>query len=136
MKVGKEVEGRHIGLNTLFCSADELMDNPQRVAQAAEDWKVHQIYISDLENALDVSDLNSFLGTLALNYVVTVECSIIPEYIAHNINIMLNIDCPSFWNLRLHDQIKFSKDLTVHSVTLDNMTLTTPADFAGDIELD
>ena len=136
MKIGKEVEGRHIGLRTLFCSADEFMNQLQKVGQVADEWGVHQIYISDLDNELDISDLNVVLGTWALNYIITVECTIVPEYVGTNINIMLNIDKPSFWNLRRGDQIKFSKDLTVYSASFENMTLTVPEDFSGDVEID
>lgn len=136
MKIGKEVEGRHIGLRTLFCSADEFMNHANRVAQTAAEWNVHQVYISDLNNEMDLSDLNVLLGTCALKYIVTVECTKVPQYVAQGIDIMLNIDSSSFWNLRPQDQIKFSKDLTVHSTTLANMTLTVPCDFAGDIDLD
>lgn len=136
MKIGKEVEGRHIGLRTLFCSAHELMSDPNKVAKRAYDWVVQQIYISDLTASLDVSSDNVFLSDLADKYIVTVECRIVPEEINDKIDIMLNIDCPSFWNLRPDDQVKFSENLTVFSASLRNMTLTRPEEFEGDIDLD
>jgi hypothetical protein len=137
MKIGKEVEGRHIGLKTLFCSAKELMDSPPNVKFAAEEWHVHQIYISDLENELDLSDMNVFLGVLALSYIVTVERTEVPaEYVSEHIDLMLNIDSESFWNLRHTDQVKFSKDLVVFSASKNNMAVTIPDDFNGDVEID
>lgn len=137
MKIGKEVEGRHIGLKTLFCSAEEFMADAGKVNHVAELWGVHQIYISDLDNMLDVSDLNVFLGILALTYIVTVErTSVPPAYVAKHVDIMLNVQNDSFWNLRLNDQVKVSKDLVVFAVTKGNMTVTVPDDFNGDVEID
>jgi len=136
MKVGTEVEGRFIGLRTLFCSADEFMDSPSMINARAGQWNVHQIYISDLENKLDLTDLNSFIGVLALDYIITVECTKVPQYTSNSVNIMLHIQDESFWRLRPRDQVKFSRDQTVFAVTLENMTHTVPEDFAGDTEIE
>jgi hypothetical protein len=113
------------------------MDSAPKVNFAAEEWHVHQIYISDLENELDLSDMNVFLGVLALSYIVTVERTEVPaEYVSEHIDLMLNIDSESFWNLRHTDQVKFSKDLVVFSASKNNMAVTIPDDFNGDVEID
>lgn len=137
MKIGKEVEGRHLGLKTLFCSAEEFLTDASKVNEQAAEWGVHQIYISDLDNVLDISDLNAFLGVLAISYIITVERTEVPvAYVAKHIDIMLNVPVESFWNLRINDQVKFSRDLVVFSVTKQNMTVTVPSDFDGDITID
>lgn len=137
MKIGKEVEGRHIGLKTIFCSAEEIEHKAANVVKHAEAWGVHQIYISDLENILDITDMNVTLGTLALNYIVTVERTKVPPmYLSDSIDIMLNVQNEEIWKMRRRDQVKFSQDLKVAAVALENMTITLPEDFAGDVELD
>jgi len=143
-KIGIEVEGRFTGLKTLFLSALEF-SNEAYLKKALElgdkhtDLKglIKQVYISDLDNHLDlVADPNLTLYELSKTYIVTVEVSEVREETPEYINIMLNIGCPSFWNLSEVDQFKFSDKQHVFSASVANMSETLPEDFAGDITLD
>jgi len=130
MKIGNEVEGRMLGIRTLFCTVDELRD----VKAPLDQYLVQQIYVSDHDNVLNLAN-NDILQALSLKYAITVErtggIKCVPEYI----NIMLVVENKSFWDLQPNDQIKFTKDLHVYAATKRTMTYTPPNDFAGDLEI-
>jgi len=134
MKIGREVEGRKQGFLTLFVSVAEL--NHEKIVNLFFQHKFSQIYISDHANELDLTAGNPLLFALRQKMVVTIERTMIDSRIAEYLDIFLVIDCPSFWNLRKTDQIKFSKDLSVYSELISNMVYTAPKDFEGDVEIE
>ena len=137
MKIGMEVEGRLQGLKTLFVSADEyigLVFGWLKVDR--QKWEFEQIYVSDHLNEIDMSlmvdEMNKVFGR---PLVITVECTKIDKTPPDGVNVMLVIDSESFWHLREHDQIKFTKDMTVYATTPSQMVVTHPEAFDGDITL-
>lgn len=132
-KVGLEVEGRYQGLRTLFISVDEM----SKVNVGRLD-RIQQIYISDLNNVLDLNS-DPFLADWCEMWFVTVERTYVPSFTIPALNIMLNVQGNSgFWNLKPTDQIKFHLDTkdgpVVKSVSYGEMYLTEPVDFINDKE--
>jgi hypothetical protein len=135
MKVGIEVEGKHLGMKTLFCSRDELIEWKKMCSIIMANLDIDQVYISDHENMLNLNIDPLLMSLLTTVKMVTVERTYVPEYVHRGIDVMLLINNSSFWNLRGQDQIKFSEDLYVHSIMKDDMVKTVPSDFDGDIEV-
>jgi len=133
MKIGTEVEGRMVGLRTLFIDACELLKLTVTVFNGLkEEYNLSQLYISDHYNSLNLD--SKALLELSEVTIVTVELTSFEKSPDH-VNIMLVVDNSSFWKLRPNDQIKFSKDLNVYCMTKRNMTITKPEDFESDITL-
>jgi hypothetical protein len=130
MKIGIEVEGRLHGEKTLFIGANELF---QVNIELMQKHCVTQLYVSDNEGILDLELY--VLMHFASYVIVTVELTKLPARVPDYINIMYNIESADFWRLRNGDQIKFSKDLNVYAVTKDQMFITYPEEFEGDITL-
>lgn len=132
-KIGYEVEGRYQGLRTLFVNSLEL----KKIKVVPTN--IQQIYVSDLENTLDLMTDETLVG-FGEKYFVTVERTKAPWEIHHNVNVMLNLQVESFWHLRNTDQIKFHLDTnkgpTVKSVSVGEMYHTSPVDFLDDKEID
>lgn len=128
-KIGIEVEGRFIGLHTLFIDA------------ATESYmlkdcnlNVQQIYISDNDNLLKLD--SELIKDAADNFIITIERTYLPHEYPEYINIMLSISNNSpFFRLHENDQVKFSWQQTVYAITKRNMTKTIPSDFDGDVTL-
>jgi hypothetical protein len=136
-KIGVEVEGRFIGLRTLFLDASEL-EQRDLVNHALANREVQQIYVSDPLNLLGIGVNTVFpmLPSLSTKYLITVEVNSlgsapIPEWM----NIILNVDNLDVWKLRKADQVKFSDQLNVLATTVQSMTRTVPEDFNGDFTL-
>lgn len=133
MKVGTEVEGRLIGLRTLFIASEELLKLTVDVFNGLKkEYNISQLYISDHYGSLNLQ--SKALLELSEVTLVTVELTMLspcPDYV----NIMLVVNNSSFWKLRPDDQIKFSKELKVYCMSKRNMTVTNPEDFEGDILL-
>lgn len=130
MKLGYEVEGKYIGIKSIFLDVSEM----HRLDTVLNDHRVNQLYISDHENTLDLgkhSPLGKYLG----EYVVTVERTITSKIVQDRINVMLVVDNPSFWDLRPNDQIKFTRNNHVYATTVRDMTETDPQEFLGDVHL-
>jgi hypothetical protein len=139
MKIGKEAEGMHKGLNTLFMDVSELCTWQENFKiSGMEGTEIQQVYISDLENTLDLSKVPLELLGYVSNYIffrMTVERTQIPNKIHPKLDIMLHIENESFWNLRFGDQIKFSKNQFVYAIPRKDMIKTFPEDFEKDITL-
>ena len=103
MKIGKEVEGRYKGVQTIFMSADEV--------KAGVDWRANrrigpqQDYISDLKNELDLDD--NKLYTWAEEVFVTVEVTELKRVPPEHLHIILRVDASSFKYLWSTNQVKF-----------------------------
>ena len=136
MKYGIEVEGRFKGLKTLFMSAPEMMAcTVERILGYAEERKVQQIYISDLEGL--VLKQNRTLKALAKDYIVTLEVSSVQAEVPAYVNIMLNLKCETPMQfLKEGDQIKISQDQNVWAISVENMIRTVPEDFHGDVSFE
>jgi hypothetical protein len=132
MKVGIEVEGRFKGIKTLFCTAQEFLNNPD-IVEIAKNDKCSQIYISDLNNELSLKNL--YLTIIAKSFIITIERTSINSTPPYWVNIILTVDNPSFWYLNQNDQVKFTKDQYVFAVTKEVMNKSVPADFELDIEV-
>lgn len=150
MKLGKEVEGRLKGLRTLFMTADEAINlfaetgplkvkvkskfklNPEKLSEAITD--VQAVYISDRANVL-TPDHAVFEPIRSLDVVISVERTEVAEFWPDDICVLLRVENPSFWYLKETDQVKFSYDQNVRCVTLENMSVTNPEDFRGDVQL-
>ena len=130
MKVGIEVEGRLLGLKTIFINHNEIVTT--NLSSFILDNQVQQLYISDNDNKLDL--YSGTLYELSNLCLVTVERTVVDNYPLH-INIMLNVVNSSFWNLRRDCQVKFSQGLNVYATTPRQMIRTIPEDFSGDITL-
>ena len=131
MKIGIEVEGRLCGLKTIFCNELEFVVHYSDLwAALYKHTDIKQIYISDLNNTIDLN--GEKLQELAADWFVTVERTEIDHRTPINISVMLNIDNDSFNHLNRNDQIKFSNDLLVYATTVRNMTVTQPIEFSGD----
>lgn len=135
MKLGFEVEGRHLGMRTLFCNFVEFQQWAKVSKILSEYQDIEQVYISDHDNLIKLDGEDVY--NLAKKYLVTVERTYVPQHVIYHpkIQVMLVVDSPSFWNLRLNDQIKFSRDLTVYSCSKRDLVRTMPEDFKGDIEV-
>jgi hypothetical protein len=137
-KIGKEVEGKFLGLLSIFISNTEYFEMVKNysfklLSEKYPDLK--QIYISDLSNDIDLYD--DVLRELSQYYIITVECTkILAESVPEHVNIVLNIEPTDFWKLNLANQIKFSKNNYVYMVPVMNMSLTTPDKFLEDIEIE
>jgi hypothetical protein len=129
MKIGIEVEGRYKGIKTLFCSALEYLMEP-----LPDLMRVSHIYISDHENALDITNENVFYE-IPESHLITVERTEVGKKPCDRIHVILNVPSDSFWNLRETDQVKFDLNQTVYAVPLEVMYKTKPEDFAGDTTL-
>lgn len=137
MKLGDEVEGMHKGMKTVFADSHEI-DKLAAWLESKPIDKLDQIYISDLENVLDLHHVPPALMPYAPFFkVITIERTRIPEntVIHKKLSIMLNIENSSFWKLCHLDQVKFSKNLTVCAFPIRDTIKTLPEDFAKDIEL-
>lgn len=137
MKIGKEVEGRLKGLDTLFMSAQDFVEKANSFAEERSEIfilcmenSVNHVYVSDLENELDLQAVAKFSKREAV--VVTVERTALTERVPSNINVMLAMDYSSFQHLKETDQVKFSRDLYVHCIPKESMYKTIPSDFAED----
>ena len=137
MKFGIEVEGKFKGIKTLFTSANELKNLSDVLKHCSENLlkDVEQLYISDHENTLDLTEMGEVLKYTKLFNLVTVEVTKCTEH-SDKIHVMLVIDSPSFWNLNSNDHIKFSRDHYVFATQRKDLEVTIPEDFAGDIEIE
>ena len=114
MKLGYEVEGKYIGIKSIFLDVTEM----PKLDTALSDHKVNQIYISDHDNILDLGpNPGSKLAKYCGEYVVTVERTITSKNVLDRINVLLVVDNPSFWDLRPNDQIKFTKQNNVYATS-------------------
>ncbi len=154
MKIGYEVEGRFKGLYSLFMTSDEAVSFfqfkslkqrafPEGSADTIE--KVRHIYVSDTPTSgSQLSPTDKCLRIWnELGLPVTYETNYIRERnkFPPNVHVMLRVDntglaFESFWELYDTDQIKFSLDQTVYCVTKENMSVTFPSHFSGDIEFE
>jgi hypothetical protein len=129
-KFGLECEGEFQGMLTVFCTVNEFYQLTRKELPGA----VKQMYISDHENVLDLTD--PVLSEMDCNGVrVTVERTSF-DSAPWWVNIMLVVDSASFWNLRNQDQVKFTKDLNVYSIQKKSMVYTPPTEFKSDITFD
>ena len=134
MKIGIEVEGRLCGIKTLFCNELEYAIHYGEILQELDKRiDIKQVYISDLENTLDLN--SDRIQRLAKEWFVTVERTHLNQPTPKNISIILNVENNSFFYLKKNDQVKFEQDLHVYSATVRNMTNTLPIEFNGDITL-
>lgn len=150
MKIGYEVEGRFKGLYTLFMTAEQAVSFfefkslkkrafPEGAADTIE--KVRHIYVSSTPGSVYLSPTDDCLRMWnELGLPVTYETNYISdrEKYPSNVHVMLRVDdshsYESFWSLYGTDQIKFSRDQLVYCVTKENMSVTRPVDFNGDME--
>lgn len=133
MKIGKEVEGRFIGVDSLFVSAKDIKERREIVLSHMEKFKLTQLYISDHENELLLEELDRDLWQRS--FIITVERTKLFEIPPTNIHVLLTIDSESFWFLKESDGIKFSKDLFVRYAHKECMPKTVPSDFSADVEI-
>jgi hypothetical protein len=134
MKLGLEVEGRFKGVQTLFVSEEEFTNQRFEIDCIIKDMvDIKHIYISDRNNRLDLEQPLE----LRRNLLVSIERTSIPNIsIDPTITcVLLRVDTESFWALRPTDQVKFSKNHNVRTVTVENMSMTIPTDFDNDVEL-
>lgn len=146
MKIGIEVEGRLKGLPTLFMTANEALVffNYKSLKDAVDPQhhkyidQVRHVYVSDHANILYATDY-CMVQWKDMAMPVTLERTFIDlcdaKEMPANVTIMLTVDSRGFWNLRPQDQVKFSLNEHVHCMAVENMTVTEPKDFEGDIEL-
>lgn len=133
MHIGMEVEGRFIGVKTLFIQAEELPEVSNYLIHKQRKEDVQQVYVSDNENVLDLNN-NNPLRWISQKMLVTVERTRLDATPPPYVNVILNIDCPSFQFLKKHDQFKFVReDRTVECGTRSALTKTVAEDFAGDV---
>jgi hypothetical protein len=141
MKIGLECEGEFKGLRTLFLDSDEMSaaiskkndPGPNKAFVKILRMEVEQIYICDHDNFLDLY-CQELEILAAQKKRITVERTVFhgaPFYI----NVMLYVQCGSFWNLRGQDQIKFEKELNVYSIQKSSMIYTAPVEFSSDVPL-
>jgi hypothetical protein len=157
VKIGNEAEGRFKGLYTLFLTAKEariffnFKSLKERILSSSRLFSDHNIdrirhvYISDHGNMFGPKESCLFFWA-DMKMPVTLERTEIKDrlYYPKNVHMMLAIEDKgktntAFWELAPTDQIKFSAPKghahQVFCVTKENMSLTNPEDFDGDITL-
>jgi hypothetical protein len=141
MRFGIEVEGRFKGLRTIFVQARQLdgwSDDSftrNEVIEALSLNNAHQLYIDGV-TTLSEDVLFGLEVFHAMGYVVTIETHELQQNFPDWVNVMLHLKDASFFKLKPHDQVKFvNEDRLVYCVTKENMTITTPDQFDGDIDL-
>lgn len=136
MKVGLECEGRLKGqrIRTLFVQTQEI----DPLMKEIDRWlltvgPIQQVYISDLENKLDLARDERLRELWERGLLVTVERTEVGRGIPGWVRIMLNVGLyPSVWNLRQYDQIKVAQGLDVLTVGFEEMIRTKPEDYRND----
>lgn len=134
MKVGIEVEGKDKGLKTLFLNAHEITSIAEEcLLDICNKHMIEQIYISDLQNKINL--FSEYFYNLSKEYIICFEVSFLEQPPPEHISIMLNLNRPDLFFLKETDQIKFDKDLFVKAIPIKDMIITTPEDFAKDVEI-
>lgn len=130
MKIGIEVEGRLKGVKTLFMECEEV---DVGVGVLAQHPNIGHVYISDLENKLD---LNHVLAKYP-NVLITVERTAPrPQGLPSRLVYMLSLPYYDSVNSLLEtDMVKFDKDQHVLILPKSAEITTRPEDFLGDVEL-
>jgi|SRR5882724_3740858 len=137
MKVGIEVEGRLKGLRTLFLDQSEfpMLEGVIEGLQHSEGRIPHQIYISDLNNKLDLHGIELKHFYVVWFVIVTVERTKLEIRAPKHVNVVLRVDNSSFWFLNDKDQIKFEEDKYVWTFTAESGIATRPEAFLKDVKL-
>ena len=136
IKVGKEVEGKNIGKETIFVTEiDELnkfIENKDQILKKFPN--ITAIYICN--NEADLMFEQEVIR-LSKDFYITIEALEVPELIPEHIdNFVLKVHAPDAWKLRQKDGIKIdNEDLEVISTTIGEMIYTHPSDFDNDIEV-
>lgn len=127
MKIGIEVEGRLKGMPTLFCEAADLA----KAIDEAKSRGITHIYVSDNQNSLPYSAFDSQQLYFTLD-VTKVRKELRP----YNLSLMLRLEAyDDVSQLNDNDQIKFERNRMVSVFPMTSAITTSPADFAGDIEI-
>lgn len=137
MKLGPEIEGRLKGIPSLILQYQELLFfTAEMLSAIATKNKASHIQIDAY--GFSIPPINYKLaGLVHLGHIVSIESDVIPKEKVPNVNYILVVKNPSFWNLSETDQVKFVDfDRNVRMVSLENMHVTDPKDFDGDVILD
>lgn len=130
-KIGYEVQGRLLGVMTLFLSVDEVhkLKDPKNIDTLQ---KVCQVAVYDEHSKITMKEIDVLMGLderlfLTLETpMVNVDLSIFPA----RINTVLVLNHPQIFDLFPFDQIKFvSPNQFVLMATKEVMSATTPDEF-------
>lgn len=139
-KIGREVEGRrYYGVSTLFVSADEYLHKLPQIKKIIGDESLHQIYISDHGNILDMQSVSEEFKDEFSDLAVTLEVTRVPKNIPEFISVMLNItngtSIEQLNALRYDDEVKVSVGTHVFCWGVEDAFLAYPEDFENDTEV-
>ena len=133
MKIGIECEGRFKGVKTLFLDASEYRPFIREPRSYRIVETVGQVYISDLENELDLDDVGQ-MSASDKTKIITVERTALFQAPHANVHVILRVLNSSFALLRSSDQIKFEPVTRLtYMVTKEQMVTSRPQEYEGDV---
>lgn len=128
MHIGLEAEGRLKGVPTLNLTEEEFSSGEYK---RVTDY-YGNIYITDLENKLDLDKLDRERNPLK-DPILSIERTSVDK-IYQNINIIYFVNVPVML-LKDTDQIKAHSGQFVWMAPMESMIKSTPKDFQGDYDV-
>lgn len=139
MKIGKEVEGKFLGKQTLFCQANELPTILANWKTAKKKFNLEQLYVSDPTGELTEED---HLTLNKLDALVTIELTRFPPFrrlpnVCYMMTLLVDPRPLGFFSSKrqLGDQFKLTSDMYVAAASFLEFTLTRPDQFSDDLTI-